>query len=233
MPNTQKTFEDIQAIAFDLDGTLVDSVPGLAKATQLMLADLKLASVSEEQVKTWVGNGVDKLIERALISVNGPLTNLPEAKQLFNAHYDKTIEAGTQLFAGVKQTLQTLQDNGYPMALVTNKPAKFLPDLLDSLGIKNYFSLCLGDGDVIKLKPHPAPLYLVMATFGLYQDQLLFVGDSRNDILAAKNAHCPTIGLSYGYNYGESIASSHPDVICDHFADILKYVSLPRKMANK
>ncbi|WP_392566196.1 phosphoglycolate phosphatase [Utexia brackfieldae] len=233
MSHTQPIFDDIQAIAFDLDGTLVDSVPGLAKATQLMLTDLNLPLVSEAQVKNWVGNGVDKLIERALISVNAPLSYQAEAKLLFNAHYDKTIDEGTQLFPGVKETMQKLQDNGYPMTLVTNKPAKFLPDLLDSLGIRHYFSLCLGDGDVIKLKPHPAPLFLVMATLGLYQDQLLFIGDSRNDMLAAKNAHCPTIALSYGYNYGEPITTSHPDIICDRFADILTHLSLPRTIAKK
>lgn len=233
MTKHNNLFPDIQAIAFDLDGTLVNSVPGLTQTMQLTLHDLNLPSVTEAQMTHWIGNGVEKLIERALSHLKAPMTLKPQTLTLFNKHYNHTINTGSVLFPGVQDTLQSLQKNDYLMALVTNKPARFLPDLLRSLRIDHYFSLCLGDGDVIKLKPHPASLYKVMATFGIFHDQLLFVGDSRNDISAAKNANCPTIGLSYGYNYGESIAHNKPDVICDHFADILSYVSLPKARAKK
>ena len=93
--------------------------------------------------------------------------------------------------------------------------------------------MVLGGGDVIKLKPHPAPLYQVMATFGLFSDQLLFVGDSKNDITAAKNAHCPTVALSYGYNYGISIATSEPDFLFDDFKEILTLLPQPKADAKK
>lgn len=221
-------FNDIQAIAFDLDGTLVDSAPGLTHAANLMLAEFTLPPVTNEQIKVWVGNGVPVLVQRILSAVQATDIDHQQAIDRFNANYDKVIDEGTQLFAQVPETLHTLHQNGYLMALVTNKPAQFLPALLTSLKIEAYFSLVLGGGDVVKLKPHPAPLYQVMASFGLFNDQLLFVGDSRNDISAAKNAACPTIGLSYGYNYGESIASSQPDIILDRFADILKTLPMPR-----
>lgn len=224
---------DIQAIAFDLDGTLVDSVPGLALAAQRMLDDLSLPMVSNEQVKNWVGNGVDVLLERILKSVNGSESVFEHAKQLFNRHYDDAIDQGTQLFPHVISTLAYLKQNQYSMALVTNKPKQFLPALLKSLQLEPYFSLVLGGGDVIKLKPHPAPLYQVMATFGLYHDQLLFVGDSKNDICAAKNAQCKTVGLTYGYNYGESITESHPDYVFDDFKDILTLLPSPKAEPKK
>lgn len=224
---------DIQAIAFDLDGTLVDSVPGLALAAQRMLDDLSLPTVSNEQVKNWVGNGVDVLLERILKSVNGSESVFEHAKQLFNRHYDDVIDQGTQLFPHVISTLAYLKQNQYPMALVTNKPKQFLPALLKTLQLEPYFSLILGGGDVIKLKPHPAPLYQVMATFGLYHDQLLFVGDSKNDICAAKNAQCKTVGLTYGYNYSESITESHPDYVFDDFKDILTLLPSPKAEPKK
>ncbi|XKM13704.1 phosphoglycolate phosphatase [Orbaceae bacterium ac157xtp] len=224
---------DIQAIAFDLDGTLVDSVPGLALAMQKMLADLSLPTVSNEQVKNWVGNGIDVLIKRAFKNINADESLFKKAKQLFNKHYNEVIDKGTILFPNVKKTLATLHKSGYPIALVTNKPAQFLPALLKSLGIADYFSLVLGGGDVIKLKPHPAPLYQVMATFGLYNDQLLFVGDSKNDIQAAKAAFCPTVALTYGYNYGEPIATSHPDYLLDNFADLLTLLPNPKAEQKK
>lgn len=227
------TATDIQAIAFDLDGTLVDSVPGLALAIQRMLADLSLPTVSNEQVKNWVGNGVDILIERAFNSVGARDSLLTQAKVLFNNHYNDVINEGTKVFPNVISTLDIIQKNNYPMALVTNKPSQFLPALLKSLKLDAYFSLVLGGGDVIKLKPHPAPLYQVMATFGLYNDQLLFVGDSKNDISAAQNAHCLTVGLTYGYNYGESIETSHPDHVFDHFEQLLTLLSLPKAEPKK
>lgn len=230
-----RKLNDIQAIAFDLDGTLVDSVPGLALAIQLMLADLHLPTVTNEQVKNWVGNGLDIMLERVFKSIEITPSNelTTQAKNLFNMHYDKVIDAETKLFPHVKETLKVLHEYQYPMALVTNKPAQFLPALLTSLGIKAYFSLVLGGGDVIKLKPHPAPLYQVMATFGLFNDQLLFVGDSKNDISAAKNANCPTVALSYGYNYGISIATSKPDFLFDDFKDILTILPQPKADAKK
>lgn len=227
--------DDIQAVAFDLDGTLVDSVPGLALATQKMLTDLNLSTVTCEQVKNWVGNGIDVMLTRVFKAIDVTLTEdlFNKAKTRFNHHYDLVIDEGTKLFPHVKETLQIIHDSGYPIALVTNKPRQFLPSLLSSLGIQDYFSLVLGGGDTVKMKPHPAPLYQVMATFGLYNDQLLFVGDSKNDISAAKNAHCKTVGLTYGYNYGISIATSEPDFLFDDFKDILTILPKPKTEAKK
>ncbi|WP_392561004.1 phosphoglycolate phosphatase [Orbus sturtevantii] len=224
---------DIQAIAFDLDGTLVDSLPGLSLAIQRMLAELSLPTVSNEQVKNWIGNGIDVMIKRTFNCVGASDSLFEQAKLLFNRHYEQVIDEGTKVFPNVISTLDTLQKNNYPMALVTNKPAQFLPTLLQTLKLDSYFSLVLGGGDVVKLKPHPTPLYQVMATFGLYHDQLLFIGDSKNDISAAKNAQCLTVGLTYGYNYGEPIATSEPDYIFDHFESILTLLPLPKAEPKK
>jgi len=224
---------DIQAIAFDLDGTLVDSLPGLSLAIQRMLTDLSLPAVSCEQVKNWIGNGVDVMIKRTFNCVGASDSLFEQAKLLFNHHYDQVINDGTKVFPNVISTLEILKKNNYPMALVTNKHAQFLPALLKELKLDSYFALILGGGDVVKLKPHPTPLYQVMATFGLYHDQLLFIGDSKNDISAAKNAQCLTVGLTYGYNYGESIAASEPDYIFDHFEQILTLLPCPKAEPKK
>lgn len=214
---------NIHAFAFDLDGTLVNSAPGLTEAGQLMLRDLNLPTITEEQIKLWIGNGIDILVERILdYAAPGRRNELFEqARDIYVSHYNDVIDSGTSLYPNVLSTLLELKKRNYPLALVTNKPAQYLPDLLKSLGLEHLFSLVLGGGDVIKLKPHPAPIFSVLATFGLFSDQLFFVGDSKNDILAAKNAHCPTIALSYGYNYGEPINLTEPDFIFDDFANIL------------
>lgn len=169
------------------------------------------------------------MIERALTWANVKIT--PEIKnntrQLFDKIYATTVITGSQLFPGVKETLAEIAKQPLPMPIVTNKPTPFIDTLLKKLTIDCYFSLILGGDDVKEKKPHPALLYLTMGKFSLHKDQLLFVGDAHNDILAAKAADCPGVGLTYGYNYGESIALSKPDYVLDNFADLLPALGLP------
>lgn len=217
-------FTDIRALAFDLDGTLVDSVPGLAEAVDRALGALQLPAAGIARVTTWIGNGADIMVERAL---SWALQRQPEADELrdgralFDQFYAETAEAGTTLFPQVAQVLEKLSAAGIPLALVTNKPTPFIAPLLRALGIDSYFSLVIGGDDVAAKKPHPAPLFLVLGKFGLLPQELLFVGDSRNDILAAQAAGCPCVGMSYGYNYGEPIAASEPNLVLDDFNDLL------------
>lgn len=222
-------FTKVRALAFDLDGTLIDSAPGLASAVDAALTALSLPAAGVERVSTWIGNGADILIERALTWALGhqPQDDLiRDARVLLDTHYATTIESGSKLFPGVKEGLAALVAKGLPMAVVTNKPTPFVAPLLSSLGIADYFSLIIGGDDVVAKKPHPAPLFLVLGTFGLLQEELVFIGDSRNDILAAQAAGCPSIGMTFGYNYGEPIATSQPTVVLDHFNDLLPALGL-------
>lgn len=227
---TQAVLENIKAIAFDLDGTLVDSAAGLAEAIDNMLADLNFPAAGKERTSIWVGNGIDVLVERALTWAGATIT--PELQKTARASFDKyyavSVTTGSQLFPEVKETLEKLSKHSLPMAIVTNKGTPFIAPLLKELGIDSYFSLVLGSDDVKALKPHPAPLYLTMGTFGLRKEELLFVGDSRNDIVAARSAECPCVGLTYGYNYGESIALSEPDCVLTHFSDLLPAIGLSK-----
>ncbi|KMW72451.1 phosphoglycolate phosphatase [Photorhabdus luminescens subsp. luminescens] len=224
-----KVLKGIRAIAFDLDGTLVDSAGGLADALDQALLAKGLPAAGKERVAAWVGNGADIMVERALTWANVKLTTQlhKETRELFDRFYETTVTTGSQLFPGVKVTLAELAKHNLPMGIITNKPTPFIAPLLASLGISEYFSLVLGGDDVKEKKPHPAPIYLTMGTFGLRKEELLFVGDSRNDILAAQAAGCPCVGLTYGYNYGESIALSNPDCILTNFSDLLSTIGLP------
>lgn len=222
-------FTNVRALAFDLDGTLTDSAPGLTSAVDGALTELNLPAAGVERVSTWIGNGADILIERALTWALGQAPKsgqLSDARVLLDKHYAHSVDGGSLLYPGVKATLAALAAHNLPMALVTNKPTPFVAPLLQSLGIADYFSLIIGGDDVVAKKPHPAPLFLVLGKFGLLPGELVFVGDSRNDIQAAQAAGCPCIGLTYGYNYGESIATSQPDVTLDHFNDLLPALGL-------
>ncbi|MDR8478113.1 phosphoglycolate phosphatase [Serratia sp. IR-2025] len=221
-------FGAIRALAFDLDGTLVDSAPGLAAAIDMALEETGLPQAGEERVGTWIGNGADVLVQRALrwAEAEGTPEQCGRLRERFDHFYAQTVDSGSRLFPQVQETLARLAAHGYPMALVTNKPTPFVAPLLEALGIGDYFSLVIGGDDVTEKKPHPAPLYLVLGKLGLRAHELLFVGDSRNDIQAAQGAGCPSVGFTYGYNYGESIALSHPDRVLERFADLLPALGL-------
>jgi len=216
----------IRGLAFDLDGTLVDSAPGLAAALDLALLEKGLPAAGEERVCTWIGNGADVLVQRALQWAGGNTRDGQQLRARFDHFYAQRVESGSRLFPQVKETLAQLASTGYPMALVTNKPTPFVAPLLAYLGIIDYFSLIIGGDDVVEKKPHPAPLYLVFGKLGLRAGEVLFVGDSCNDIQAAHAAGCPSVGLTYGYNYGEAIALSHPNQVLEHFADLLPALGL-------
>ncbi|HEY4467834.1 MAG TPA: phosphoglycolate phosphatase [Klebsiella sp.] len=237
----------IRGVAFDLDGTLVDSAPGLTAAVDNALYALELPMAGEERVVTWIGNGADVLIQRALTWARQERTTLraaqgkpsvdhddiPQAEQqailrkLFDRYYSEVAEVGSFLFPAVADTLGALHAKGLPLALVTNKPTLFVAPILASLDIAKYFTVVIGGDDVKNKKPHPEPLLLVAGKLGLAPAELLFVGDSRNDIQAAKAAGCCSIGLTYGYNYGEPISLSEPDYIFDQFNELLPAFGLP------
>lgn len=217
-------WKNIKAIAFDLDGTLIDSVPDLAAATQATLEELGLVSCSQEQVRGWVGNGAQVLMSRAL---SFALDREVESEELENAmprfmhHYQVHLQQHSLLYPRVKESLAQLEKLGFPLAIVTNKPYKFTLPLLEAFGIRDHFSMILGGDSLAKMKPDPMPLTHILADWQLEQNELLMVGDSKNDILAAKAAGITSIGLTYGYNYGEDIGLSGPNAVCEQFSEIM------------
>ena len=217
-------------IGFDLDGTLVDSLPDLALSVNSALAEFDLPQAPEALVLTWIGNGAQILIARALewatAQSGKTLTDAQIAtlKERFNVFYGENICNRSRLFPHVKETLQKLKAKGYRLAVVTNKPTQHTRPVLKAFGIEELFDEVLGGQSLPAIKPHPGPLFYLCGKFGLYPKQVLFVGDSRNDIIAAHNAGSPVVGLTYGYNYNIPISESHPDWVFEDFAELLTLV---------
>ncbi|MCW9698682.1 MULTISPECIES: phosphoglycolate phosphatase [unclassified Avibacterium] len=217
-------------IGFDLDGTLVNSLPDLALSVNSALNEVNLPSAPEELVLTWIGNGAGVLIARALewaVAQTGKTLSAVEIEQVktrFNVYYGENLCNLSRLYPNVKETLTALKERGFILAVVTNKPTQHVLPVLKAFGIDHLFSETLGGQSLPQIKPHPAPLYYLCGKFGLYPKQMLFVGDSKNDIIAATSAGCPVVGLTYGYNYNIPIAEAHPDWVFDDFAQILQIV---------
>jgi phosphoglycolate phosphatase len=221
-----------QAILFDLDGTLIDSAPDLASAINRMLEQLDRSKFSEETIRGWVGNGAVKLVQRALVGQRDVRETIPQDLQdravaIFLHEYSQGLINKSRLYQGVKETLEKLADQGFTLALVTNKPAAFIAPILEGTAIDHLFTATLGGDSLAKKKPDPLPLRHMCAELKIAVEQAVMVGDSKNDILAARACAIQSIGVSYGYNYGEDIATYGPDAVVDHFSDILRHFESP------
>lgn len=215
---------DIRLVAFDLDGTLIDSVPELAVAVDMTLSELGLPEAGERKARLWVGNGALKLVERALADALGEAPSpqrLEPAHQRFLYHYGRDVGARTRLYPGVRECLDALRERGLSLALVTNKPSAFIAPLLEGLGLAGYFALCLGGDSLPEKKPHPAPLLHVAAHFDVPPSACLMVGDSRHDVAAGKAAGFRTLAVPYGYNHGEPVRDSGPDGVVESLAELV------------
>ena len=211
---------------FDLDGTLVDSAPDLAFAVNEMLVTLGSTPFSQDVIRGWVGNGARVLIQRALsgnTEVSSELDNAltERALEIFFQVYQIHTCVETQLYSNVLDTLTALKTSGYRLAIITNKPERFIAPIIDGLGLNGLFELIIGGDTLERRKPDPLPLHHACKRLSVTIDQCVMIGDSKNDILAAKAAKMESIALTYGYNYGENIANYKPEVVIDNFDDLL------------
>ncbi|OHV12302.1 phosphoglycolate phosphatase [Kushneria phosphatilytica] len=216
--------KDRALICWDLDGTLIDSAPDLARAVDAVLAERGLPTAGLDNVRQWIGNGARKLVERALTASSGQVPNdetLTAAHADFLEYYRRAPCVDTRLYPGVVDCLAALQRQGMQQALVTNKPEAFIAPILRTFGIEQYFNLTLGGDALSQKKPDPAPLLHAASVLDVLPEKALMIGDSRNDIEAGRAAGFRTLALSWGYNHGEPIAASHPDYLLDSLKGLI------------
>ncbi len=208
-------------ILIDVDGTLVDSVPDLAFCVDKMMQQLGRKPWGEVRVRDWVGNGVERLVRRALI---GKLDGEPadaefeKAYPIFLDLYADNTSRRSLLYPGVREGLDDLKAAGYALGCVTNKAARFTLPLLKDLGIFDYFSIVVSGDTLEHKKPHPAPLLHAAEFFKVEPAYALMVGDSISDVKAARAAGFAIVCLPYGYNHGEDIRVADPDLVIESLA---------------
>ena len=206
----------VKAVTIDLDGTLADSIPDLAAAANGMLRELGHAELPPDLIKSFVGKGIPRLVERALAgSIDGTASpvQMEQALPIFERHYAEVNGRYSALYPGVKEGLLALRAMELPLACVTNKSGRFTVPLLEYLGIAEYFDQVIGGDALPQKKPHPAQLLHACKGFGIAPQDMLMIGDSLNDAQAARAAGCPVFCVPYGYNEGQDVRSLDVDAI--------------------
>jgi phosphoglycolate phosphatase len=211
-------------ILFDLDGTLVDSAADLYRAMNLSLEKLALPLVTEVQIRAWVGKGAAKLCETVLEHLFGQV-NAQQQEQLLNTFvevYAQELCVNTQVYEGVLSFLDYCQTHDITMACVTNKPEHLAQGILDILQLSPYFNMVIGGDSLAERKPHPLPLLHCVQQQNTTVLQTLMIGDSSNDVEAARRAGIDCIVVSYGYNHGESIYDCQPQQVVDSLEELIE-----------
>ncbi len=210
-------------ILIDVDGTLVDSVPDLAYCVDEMMKQLDMPTRGEAAVRTWVGNGVERLVRRALI---GRLDGEPDealfarAYPIFLELYTENTSKRSALYPGVREGLDYLKSQGYRLGCVTNKVAQFTLPLLKDLGLHDDFESIVCGDTLPKKKPDPLPLLHSAEMLGVAPEESLMLGDSVSDVKAARAAGFQIVCMSYGYNHGVDIRESNPDAVIDSMVEL-------------
>jgi phosphoglycolate phosphatase len=217
-----KTFKP-KLIMIDVDGTLVDSVPDLTYCVDEMMKQLGKEPCGEAKVREWVGNGVPKLVERAL---TGELEAAPNSEDyekaypVFLALYADNTAKRSCLYGGVREGLNYMKSQGYLLGCVTNKAEQFTLPLLKALGIFDDFSIIISGDTLAKKKPDPLPLLHSAEHFGISPKDCMMLGDSVSDVKASRAAGFAIICMSYGYNHGNDIANENPDLVLDSMSEL-------------
>jgi len=210
-------------ILIDVDGTLVDSVPDLAYCVDEMMKRLGRPPHGEDKVRDWVGNGVERLVRRALV---GQLEGEPSDEDFERAYpiflelYADNTAQRSCLYPGVRDGIDYMKSQGYQLGCVTNKAAQFTIPLLKHFGIHDEFGIVVSGDSLPVKKPDPGPLLHAAEHFGVTPQEALMLGDSKSDVTAARAAGFQIVCMSYGYNHGEDIRRYEPDAVIDSMAEL-------------
>ena len=216
-------------VMIDLDGTLINTAPDLADCVNIMLERMGRETWPLDKVSGWIGNGVSRLVKRALTdSMDGEpdSDDYEKAFALFLDAYGENVSTKSRPYDGVVAGLDKLKEMGFRLACVTNKAAAFTLPLLADLKLDGYFELVVSGDSLPRKKPDPLPLTHACDFFGITPDQGILIGDSANDVKAAIAAGMPVICVNYGYNQGVDLTTLQTQGVIDSLDILDQHLSL-------
>ena len=220
----------IRGALIDLDGTLLDTAGDLAAAANRMLAALELPARSTQEVGTYVGKGIRRLVERSLtgdLDRTADPALLERAVELFSAAYEEESGRHCRIYPGVREGLDSLIEGGVRLGCVTNKAQRFTRPLLERMDLLAKFEVVVCGDMVARSKPDPACFVAACAQLGLEPREAMVIGDSENDVLAARAAGMKVVCVSYGYTEGKPVDALGADAVIDDLR------SLPELLRGK
>ncbi|MDZ5695819.1 phosphoglycolate phosphatase [Chelativorans sp. M5D2P16] len=210
-----------RAVLFDLDGTLIDSAPDITAAANELLELYGLPPLTLTQVRSMIGEGVKKLVERAFAASGVPLSQdrLEEANRAMAGIYARHLTGLTELMPGAAETLAQLHASGIRLGLVTNKPQLAARSILLHFHLAERFGAIVGGDAVVRGKPSPDPLLFALEQLGVPPEEALMVGDSATDVAAARAAGVPVVVMRGGYTR-VPVEELDADLVCEGLADL-------------
>jgi phosphoglycolate phosphatase len=217
--------QPLSGLLFDLDGTLLDTASDIARALNDTLQEFGMAALPVGEVARMIGRGSPMLIERAAALRGRTLSDQDRAVMLerFFRHYgalEESAESHAEAYPGVRDTLREMHEAGMQIAVVTNKHFRFANGLLHRLGLRGWVNVVIGGDTCERRKPDPQPLLYACESLGVSPIQALMVGDSLNDVKAARAANIPIICVPYGYNEGQDPRLLDCDAMIETLAEL-------------
>ena len=217
--------EGFRAAAFDLDGTLIDTAPDLCAAANAMLLELGGKELAEHRIRALVGDGVAKFVERALeegLGMGAPDAALRSAAEaLFARLYGEHLFERSRLYPGVPETLHQFASAGIALCCVTNKESRFALPLLEAAQLDTLLAFTLCADRSTDRKPSPNMLLAACTRLAVSPAELLYVGDSAIDVVAAHSAGCRVVAVDYGYGDKRSVEQARPHGIIGDLRELL------------
>ena len=217
----------MRAVIIDIDGTLLDTIPDLAVAANLMLEALERPPLDRELIRTFVGKGITNLVKRTLAGrIDGEADPVlfERALPIYERCYASVNGRHTTIYPGVMDALERLRAAGFPLGCVTNKSMRYTEPLLEQTGLASYFSVVLAGDTLPQKKPDPAPLLHACEKLRVASRDMLMIGDSLNDVQAARAAGCPVFCVTYGYNEGHDVRELDADAIVSSLVDATRLI---------
>ena len=200
-------------VLFDLDGTILDTLDDLHAAANAALRECGYPERTRDEVRRFVGNGIRKLIERAVPSGTSE-EDIVRTHEAFTAYYSVHCKDKTKPYAGIPELVRGLKENGIASAVISNK-ADYAVRALCEEYFKGLFEFSVGEREGIRKKPAPDSVLEAMRVMGAKSSETVYIGDSDVDIMTAKNAGIACIGVSYGFRGREFLESHGAEVIAD------------------